>query len=266
MGTVDLAVVHSEHGGRELLHGRNRAIGEEGVVARVGEELYSFGFLRSVLQKRIALGRLPVAGDRCGSMLGCLFEQFGYLLVAGLGEVVVELSDRPERRGCGDADDFVGVVAELVDGMGRRHRGSHYDLPIAVGLLTAMCLLPVDFTSRYLVLGELPLDGKVEPVNGVLPAGFSYRNIGEIVDEGVEVSFNARPTASFSSRLSSCTRTSPFLTPEPSRIALWSTTPTMQRRRPPRNDAAGGARHPQCEGTPGLSPSEGPFRTSRTSG
>ena len=32
--------------------------------------------------------------------------------------------------------------------------GSHYDLPIAVGLLTAMGILPADFTSRYLVLGE----------------------------------------------------------------------------------------------------------------
>ncbi len=36
--------------------------------------------------------------------------------------------------------------------------------------------------------------------------------------------------------------------------------------RPPRFDAAGGARRPQCEGPPGLSPSEGPFRTSRASG
>jgi magnesium chelatase family protein len=60
--------------------------------------------------------------------------------------------------------------------------GSHYDLPIAVGLLTAMGLLPVDFTSRYLVLGELSLDGKVEPVNGVLPAAMAAnaRDLGLI--------------------------------------------------------------------------------------
>lgn len=42
--------------------------------------------------------------------------------------------------------------------------GSHYDLPIAIGLMAAMGLLPADFTSRYVVLGELSLDGKVEPV------------------------------------------------------------------------------------------------------
>jgi len=60
--------------------------------------------------------------------------------------------------------------------------GSHYDLPIAVGLLTAMGLLPADFTSRYLVLGELSLDGKVEPVNGVLPAAMAAnaRDLGLI--------------------------------------------------------------------------------------
>jgi magnesium chelatase family protein len=60
--------------------------------------------------------------------------------------------------------------------------GSHYDLPIAVGLLTAMGLLPADFTSRYLVLGELSLDGKVEPVNGVLPTAMAAnaRDLGLI--------------------------------------------------------------------------------------
>jgi outer membrane receptor protein involved in Fe transport len=35
-------------------------------------------------------------------------------------------------------------------------------------------------------------------LNGLLPASFSYRNIGEIVDEGVEISLNARPTANLS--------------------------------------------------------------------
>ncbi|NNE22529.1 MAG: YifB family Mg chelatase-like AAA ATPase [Rhizobiales bacterium] len=48
--------------------------------------------------------------------------------------------------------------------------GSHYDLPIALGLLTAMGVLPADFVSRYAVLGELSLDGSITPVAGVLPA------------------------------------------------------------------------------------------------
>ncbi|MDP9138208.1 MAG: ATP-binding protein, partial [Pseudomonadota bacterium] len=48
--------------------------------------------------------------------------------------------------------------------------GSHFDLPIALGLLTAMGILPHDLLGRYLVLGELALDGSVSAVAGTLPA------------------------------------------------------------------------------------------------
>ena len=48
--------------------------------------------------------------------------------------------------------------------------GSHYDLPIALGLLTAMEILPRDEMEKYVVLGELSLDAGIRPVAGVLPA------------------------------------------------------------------------------------------------
>jgi len=48
--------------------------------------------------------------------------------------------------------------------------GSHFDLPIALGLLTAMGVLPGEDLSTYCVLGELSLDGTIRPVAGVLPA------------------------------------------------------------------------------------------------
>lgn len=48
--------------------------------------------------------------------------------------------------------------------------GSHFDLPIAVGLLAAMSVLPVEEAASYLALGELSLDGRINPVAGVLPA------------------------------------------------------------------------------------------------
>ncbi len=48
--------------------------------------------------------------------------------------------------------------------------GSHFDLPIALGLLAAMDVLPADELAGYSVLGELSLDGAVAPVAGVLPA------------------------------------------------------------------------------------------------
>jgi magnesium chelatase family protein len=48
--------------------------------------------------------------------------------------------------------------------------GSHFDLPIALGLLAAMGVVPAEQLAGYSALGELALDGKIAPVAGVLPA------------------------------------------------------------------------------------------------
>ncbi len=48
--------------------------------------------------------------------------------------------------------------------------GSHYDLPIALGLLAAMDVIPKEELRDYLVLGELSLDSSIRSVAGVLPA------------------------------------------------------------------------------------------------
>ncbi len=48
--------------------------------------------------------------------------------------------------------------------------GSHYDLPIALGLLAAMDVLPKHEMEKYVVLGELSLDAGIRAVAGVLPA------------------------------------------------------------------------------------------------
>ncbi|MFO1072189.1 MAG: magnesium chelatase domain-containing protein [Geminicoccaceae bacterium] len=48
--------------------------------------------------------------------------------------------------------------------------GSHFDLPIALGLLIVMGVLPADTVAGRIVLGELALDGGLRPVSGVLPA------------------------------------------------------------------------------------------------
>ncbi len=48
--------------------------------------------------------------------------------------------------------------------------GSHYDLPIALGLLSAMGVVPGDLLAQYTALGELALDGGLAAVSGVLPA------------------------------------------------------------------------------------------------
>lgn len=51
--------------------------------------------------------------------------------------------------------------------------GSHYDLPIALGLMAALGALPAAELSAYAVLGELSLDGSIVAVNGVLPAAMA---------------------------------------------------------------------------------------------
>jgi magnesium chelatase family protein len=60
--------------------------------------------------------------------------------------------------------------------------GSHFDLPIALCVLAAMEVLPRDEVGEYAALGELSLDGSLNPVAGVLPAaiGASARDLGLI--------------------------------------------------------------------------------------
>lgn len=48
--------------------------------------------------------------------------------------------------------------------------GSHFDLPIALGLLAAMDVIPKEELTEFVVLGELSLDASIRAVAGVLPA------------------------------------------------------------------------------------------------
>ncbi|WP_420343417.1 YifB family Mg chelatase-like AAA ATPase [Paenirhodobacter sp.] len=48
--------------------------------------------------------------------------------------------------------------------------GPHFDLPIALALLSAIGILPPDEIDDVLSLGELSLDGRIKPVIGALPA------------------------------------------------------------------------------------------------
>jgi magnesium chelatase family protein len=48
--------------------------------------------------------------------------------------------------------------------------GSHYDLPIALGLLAAMGAIDRELLAGYVAVGELSLDGRIAPAPGVLLA------------------------------------------------------------------------------------------------
>jgi magnesium chelatase family protein len=51
--------------------------------------------------------------------------------------------------------------------------GSHFDLPIALGVLAAMGVFPSEELQHFTVLGELSLDGSIRAVAGVLPAAIN---------------------------------------------------------------------------------------------
>ena len=57
--------------------------------------------------------------------------------------------------------------------------GSHYDLPIALGLMAAIGALPPDAIAGFTVLGELGLDGGIAAVAGVLPAAIGANARGQ---------------------------------------------------------------------------------------
>lgn len=57
--------------------------------------------------------------------------------------------------------------------------GSHYDLPIALGLMAALGAIPGDAIAGYVVLGELSLDGTIAPVAGALPAAMGANAQGK---------------------------------------------------------------------------------------
>src|SRR5947209_19408693 len=57
--------------------------------------------------------------------------------------------------------------------------GSHYDLPIALGVMAAIGAIPTDALEGYAVIGELALDGGVSAVAGVLPAAIAANAAGK---------------------------------------------------------------------------------------
>jgi len=59
--------------------------------------------------------------------------------------------------------------------------GSHFDLPIAVALLSALDILPRDATEATVALGELSLDGTLVPVAGALPAAMAAAECGRML-------------------------------------------------------------------------------------
>jgi magnesium chelatase family protein len=56
-----------------------------------------------------------------------------------------------------------------------RKEGSAFDLPIALGILAATYQMPAQDLDKYIIVGELSLDGSVRPIKGALPMAVQAR-------------------------------------------------------------------------------------------
>ena len=101
--------------------------------------------------------------------------------VVGLGDKAVAESRERVRaalNACGLAVPAKRITVNLAPA-DLPKEGSHYDLPIALGIMAAMGAVPSDALANYTVLGELALDGTVTAVAGVLPAAIAANARGQ---------------------------------------------------------------------------------------
>ena len=59
-----------------------------------------------------------------------------------------------------------------------KKEGSAYDLPLAIGILASTNIVSNEKLSKYLIMGELSLDGSLQPIKGALPIAISARTQG----------------------------------------------------------------------------------------
>lgn len=59
-----------------------------------------------------------------------------------------------------------------------RKEGSSYDLPLAIGILASAGEVSEEKLSKHLIIGELSLDGSLQPIKGALPIAISARAQG----------------------------------------------------------------------------------------
>ena len=60
-----------------------------------------------------------------------------------------------------------------------KKEGSAYDLPIAIGILAADEVISTAKLDKYLIMGELGLDGMLVPIKGALPITLKAKELGD---------------------------------------------------------------------------------------
>lgn len=97
--------------------------------------------------------------------------------LSGLGDTAVKESyDR--IKAAVENNGFKFPVADITVNMapaGIKKEGSAYDLPIAIAILATVEKVSSDVLDKYMLIGELSLDGRLQPVRGILPIAIKAR-------------------------------------------------------------------------------------------
>jgi len=101
------------------------------------------------------------------------------LVIVGLPDTAVRESAERVRCAIGQAGiDFPGkMVVVNMSPADIKKEGSAYDLPLAIGILAADEKVSSDRLARYMIMGELSLDGSVRPIKGALPMAIIAREL-----------------------------------------------------------------------------------------
>ena len=108
------------------------------------------------------------------SSRGCMF----YLV--GLPDSAVKESYQRIRSAL-QVNEYKMPTATLTINMAPadiRKEGAAYDLPLAIGMLGANGCIQTERLEKYLMMGELSLDGSLQPITGVLPMAIKARELG----------------------------------------------------------------------------------------
>lgn len=100
--------------------------------------------------------------------------------IVGLPDTAIKESNervRSAMRESGFEFPRRGVVVNLAPADVRKE-GSAYDLPIAIGVLSASEEIKAEGLEQYMMMGELSLDGSLLPIKGVLPMAIEARRAG----------------------------------------------------------------------------------------
>jgi magnesium chelatase family protein len=105
---------------------------------------------------------------------------FPTFVTVGLPDAAVRESKERVRaalKNCGYDLESKRVTINLAPA-DRRKEGSAFDLPIALGFLAFLDVVPAARLGAYLFAGELALDGRLKPVRGALPIALMARERG----------------------------------------------------------------------------------------